>query len=183
VLSRKKASYDDSSYQYRLLTLKAFSSDSIYPAEKGLDEFFAAREIKEKYMVQVFDIVVRLRAPSRALYMDASCAGLLVSSLMVIVRVHCEAIERKFLAYALNASMAQRTLEREQKGTTIMMVQTADIEELEIPLPTFEKQKSFVSLMELAERETALLERLKEEKIRYSHALLDKIISQEKETR
>jgi restriction endonuclease S subunit len=61
------------------------------------------------------------------------------------------------------------------------MIKIKDLGELTLHLPLLNVQENIVNLMALSEKEITLLERLKEEKQRYSQAVLDTIIQQNKE--
>ena len=181
VLSRKKAAFhDDVKHFYRQITLKSFS-DSITLQSQYFDDFISTEEINDTYISQAGDILVRLREPNTAVYIDEDYAGFVVPSLMVIIRVDDERVDNAFLAHYLNSRVVRRILEREVKGTTIPMIKTRDLEDLDIVLPLLQEQKKAVAFMKLAAKELQLLEKLKEEKKCYSQAVLETIIEQNKE--
>jgi len=181
VLSRKKAAlHDDVKYCYKQITLKSFSN-SITLQSQYFDDFISIEEIDSTYLSQVGDIVVRLREPNTAVYIDESSAGLVVPSLMAVIRVQDSRVDNAFLAHYLNSGAAKKALERELKGTTIPMIKTKDLENLMIVLPPLEEQKKVVAFMNLTKKEQYLLDKLKKEKQRLSQAVLDTIIQQHKE--
>jgi len=76
VLSRKKASpYDSEKKYYRQITLKSFSN-TITLQDQYFDEFISTEYIDERYISRVGDIVVRLRKPNVAAYIDEKSAGM-----------------------------------------------------------------------------------------------------------
>jgi restriction endonuclease S subunit len=181
VLSRKKAALDDpEQYSYKQITLKSFSN-SVTLQSDYFDDFVSIEKIDNKYLSQAGDIIVRLREPNTAVYIDAESAGLVVPSLFAIVSVDEPNINNTFLAYYLNSMGVKKVLERELKGTTIPMIKIKDLAELTLHLPSLNVQQNIVDLMLLSEKEITLLERLKEEKQRYSQAILETIIQQNKE--
>jgi restriction endonuclease S subunit len=181
VLSRKKAALDDpEQYSYKQITLKSFSN-SVTLQSDYFDDFVSIEKIDNKYLSQAGDIIVRLREPNTAVYIDAESAGLVVPSLFAIVSVDEPNINNTFLAYYLNSMEVKKVLERELKGTTIPMIKIKDLAELTLHLPSLNVQQNIVDLMLLSEKEITLLERLKEEKQRYSQAILETIIQQNKE--
>ena len=181
VLSRKKAALsDDVKIHYKQITLKSFSN-TISLTPDYIDEFVSTENIADTYISRVGDIVVRLREPVTAVYIDESTKGMIIPSLMAIVRVKSDMVNGEFLAYYINSTTSQKILGKEIKGTTIAAIKTKDMEELEVVLPSLEEQKRVVALMDLSQNEIELLEKLKREKQQFSQAVLDTIIQSNKD--
>ena len=181
VLSRKKAKlHGDIKYYYKQITLKSFS-DSITLQTHFFDDFISIEEIDETYTSRLGDIIVRLREPNTAVYINEKSAGLVIPSLFAIVRVNDKTVDNTFLAYYLNSMEVRRVLERELKGTTISMIKTKDLGNLVLNLPPVDVQKNMVKLMVLSEKEIALLDKLKEKKQQYAQAALNTIIKRNKD--
>ena len=181
VLSRKKAKlHSDIKHYYKQITLKSFS-DSITLQTQFFDDFISIEEIDETYISRVGDIIVRLREPNTAVYINEKSAGLIIPSLFAIVRVYDQTVDNAFLAYYLNSKGVEKALERELKGTTISMIKTKDLGNLVLNLPPADVQKNIVRFMVLSEQEIALLDKLKEEKQQYTQAVLDTIIKRNKD--
>lgn len=181
VLSRKKAALsDDVKIHYKQITLKSFSSTTSLTLDY-IDTFLSTKEIADTYMSRVGDVVVRLREPVTAVYVDESTKDMVIPSLMAIVRAESSMIHGEFLAYYINSTVAQKILEKEIKGTTIAAIKTKDLEELEVVLPSLEDQKKVVAFMNLSCKETELLDKLKKEKQQFSQAVLDTIIQSNKD--
>lgn len=177
VLSRKKAALsDEDKVHYKQITLKSFST-SIRLKEEYFDGFISTEEIDPTYISKVGDIVVRLREPNVAAYINDKSAGLVIPSLMSIIRVDDAHINKEFLAYYLNSATIKRSLQKKIKGTTIPMIKTKDLESLDIVLPSLEEQRNVVELLKLLEKEAKLLEELKEQKEQFGQAVLDTIIT------
>ena len=181
VLSRKKAALsDDVKIHYKQITLKSFSN-TISLTPDYIDEFVSTEEIADTYMSRVGDVVVRLREPVTAVYIDESTKGMIIPSLMAIVRVKSDRVNGEFLAYYINSTTSQKMLEKEIKGTTIAAIKTKDLEELKVVLPSLKEQKRVVAFMKLSQKETELLDKLKREKQQLSQAVLDTIIQSNKD--
>ena len=181
VLSRKKASLsDDVKIHYKQITLKSFSNTTSLTLDY-IDNFVSTEEIADTYLSRVGDVVVRLREPITAVYIDESAKNMVIPSLMAIVRVESSMIHGAFLAYYINSTTSQKMLEKEIKGTTIAAIKTKDLEELEVVLPSLEDQKKVVAFMKLSQNEMELLDKLKKEKQQFSHAVLDTIIQSNKD--
>ena len=177
VLSRKKGDVHDEHYfTYQAVTLKAFTDKGIL-AQEALDTFIAKESISEKYLTKEGDILVRLRTPSYAVYIDKECEGMIVPSFVAHLNV-LNGDAMPLLTHYLNALSTQRELQKKAKGTAISMIKTKDLGELDINLPSLEQQKRLCTLLQLADREADLLETLKMQKIAYKNQILDTIIKQ-----
>ena len=179
VIARKKAKLDSQyKIEYEQISLRYFGRGiKLNRFEKEL--FVSAENIDRKYLTQEGDVVVRLRAPSSAVYIGKEDKGLLIHSLLAVIRVESKLLDAKYLAYYINAHATQRILKQDVKGTAIPMLKTKDLEELNITLPTLEKQKEIVRFLELANREQNLLQQLIKEKQELSQAILNNIIKEE----
>jgi len=181
VLSRKKATLSaDVKIDYKQITLKSFSNTTSLTLDY-IDNFASTKEIADTYLSCVGDVVVRLREPITAVYIDESAKNMVIPSLMAIVRVESSMMYGEFLAYYINSTTSQQMLEKEIKGTTIAAIKTKDLEELEVLLPSLEDQKKVVAFMKLSQNEMELLDKLKKEKQQFSHAVLDTIIQSNKD--
>lgn len=183
VTARKKAKLDSPRHiPYEQISLKYFGTGvRLNRLGQEKEVFIASEELESKYLTQEGDVVVRLRAPSSAVYVEKEDEGLLIHSLLAVIRVKSDKVDAKYLAYYLNARATQRVLKQDVKGTAIPMLKTKDLERLAVTLPPLEKQKKLVAFLELTDKEQILLHTLAEEKQRLSQAFLDTIIQQNKE--
>ena len=88
-------------------------------------------------------------------------------------------IDPKFLACFINSSLAQKQFKKEANMTNIPMMTLQDLAELNVVLPSLEKQAKIVALLELAEQEITLLNGLKSLKTIYKDELFSTIITKE----
>ena len=178
VLARKKGDVHDAVHQaYRVVSLKAFHENG-YLETDHLDTFVAQEVLDATYLTRPGDVLVRLREPNIAVYIDAKSAGLVVPSHVAIIRSHNDAAVNEFLAYFINSNHIQVQLLKVSKGTTIPMIKTKDLADLDIALPALESQHKTVSWLRLANRELELMDALKTAKDRYKKEILDTIIQQ-----
>jgi restriction endonuclease S subunit len=181
VVARKKAKPDSlQRIKYEQISLRYFGT-GVKLDKSQKDIFVSSEEIDSKYFTQEGDVVVRLRSPNSAVYIEKEDAGLLLHSLLAVIRVESDKLDAKYLAYYINAYSTQRILKQDVKGTAIPMLKTKNLEQLAVTLPPIKKQKELVRFLELADKERALLLHLTEEKQRLSQAVLDTIIQQHKE--
>ena len=181
VVGRKKAQLDSEyKIEYSQVSLRCFGS-GVKLNHTHTDEFVSLAELDAKYFTQEGDILVRLRSPSLALYVEKEDEGLLINSLLSIIRLKSEKVDAKYVAYYINSKIVERQLKLNMQSTAIPMVKTKDLENLEIVLPPLAEQKRLVSLLDLAQQEQVLLQKLIDEKKQLSQTILDTIIEQNKE--
>ncbi|MBE0491129.1 MAG: restriction endonuclease subunit S, partial [Sulfurospirillum sp.] len=167
VLNRKKADMSKASkFYYSVVSLKSFNENAIY-ADTFADEFISNEQIKEDYQVKQGDILLRLREPNFAVYIDKEYENLIYPSLMVRVKLQDSRFDAHFVAHYLNSTIVRRALSTELSGTTISMIKVADVNKIEIPLINLDKQIKIVEYLKLAHQENELLQNLINEKQKY----------------
>ncbi len=176
-LFRKKSAPYQSNISYKQLTLKSFSK-SIKVNPSTLDDFLSIDEINENYLTKEGDVVVRLRKPSTAVYIDKINQGAIISSLMTVIRLNNANIDNKFLAHYLNSSTVQKVFSIASEGTTIPMIGIKDIMALDIVFPPLEQQHKIVETMNLLYQQQDILEEMQSKKKIYTQGVLNTIIQQ-----
>ena len=180
VVGRKKAQLDSvEKVKYSQVSLRCFGS-GIKLDHLHTDVFVSAQKIDAKYFTQEGDILVRLRSPSLALYIEKEDEGLLINSLLSVIRVNKQNVDAKYIAYYINSKSAKRLLILDTQSTAIPMVRNQDLENLEIVLPPLKEQQRLVSYLDTAQKEQDLLQQLIDEKQQLSQTILDTIIQQNK---
>ena len=180
VVGRKKAQLDSThKVEYKQVSLRCFDS-SVKLDQTYIDEFISSEEVAPKYFTSEGDILVRLRSPNSSVYVEKGDEGLLINSLLSVIRINQRALDAKYVAYYINSNTAQRILKLDVQSTAIPMLRTKDLENLEIILPPIEEQKRLVSLLDLTQKEQELLLLLAQEKKQLSQTILDTIIKQNK---
>ena len=134
VLNRKKADKNiDEKFRYKVVSLKSFAENTIYD-NSFADEFISNEQISKEYKVSHGDVLLRLREPNFAVYIDKEYSDLVYTSLMVRIRVSSDKFDPHFVAHYLNSSTVKRALAPDISGTTIAMIGVASINNLKIPL-------------------------------------------------
>lgn len=179
-LSRTKATPSSlRNYTYKTLSINAFPSNGIKIIQGYENLHISNEEISDTYFTQEGDVLIRLRDPIRSLFISKDSTGLLVSSLVVIVRVDRGQILGEFLSYYLNSNLPQNYFQSKVRGTTIPMIRVSDLKELEIPLPSLEKQKKIISLMQESEKEISLLKEAITQKSLLNQQIFKTLLSKE----
>jgi len=178
VLNRKKADMSKASkFYYSVVSLKSFNENALYD-NTFADEFISNEQIKEDYQVKQGDILLRLREPNFAVYIDKEYENLIYPSLMVRVKIQDTRFVPHFIAHYLNSTIVRRALSTELSGTTIPMIKVADVNEIKIPLINLDKQKKIVEYLKLAHQENELLQNLINQKQKYSKEIFETLALQ-----
>lgn len=177
VLNRKKAELSSTSkYPYGVVSLKSFNEEALYEHHYA-DEFISSEQIKDEFMVRNGDILLRLREPNHAVYIDNDYEGLIYPSHMVMIRVRDERVDACFLAMYLNSTIVKKQLQGGAlAGTQIPMIKVSDVNGIEICLPSLEKQKMIVEYSKLSGKELQLLRDLIIEKSKLSKQIFEKLV-------
>ena len=121
----------------------------------------------DKKLTHEGDIVVKLSAPYNAVIIDKEHEGMLVSSFCSIIR-NVTQIDKKYLVAFLNSTFAQNQLKSSVVGTVMSILSNGKLYELEIPVPSKEKQESIGLFFEKTVKNRILLQKiikLEEEKL------------------
>lgn len=180
VLNRKKASLQ-SNYKrdYNVVSLKSFSDSGVYLPNYA-EEFIANEDIKEDFIVKKGDILLRLREPNFAVYIEKDYDDLIISSLVAVVRVNSDYILPEYLAYYLNSNPVKMQLLQDITTTAIRMIKLIDINNLEISVPSIERQKIIIKTISTFNKEEVLLQDLITEKKKLKNAILETINKEDK---
>jgi restriction endonuclease S subunit len=179
VLNRKKAdiSIEDKFY-YSVVSLKSFNKDAIYD-DAFSDQFVSNEQIKDDDLVKQGDILLRLREPNFAVFMEKEHEKLIFSSLIVRIKLQDSTYDANFIAHYLNSNIVKKQLSQGAVvGTTIPMIKVADVNEIKIPLINLDKQKKIVEYLKLAHKENELLQNLINQKQKYSKEIFETLALQ-----
>ena len=179
VLIRKKADKNvDEKFSYKVVSLKSFNENTLFD-DSFADEFISNEQINDEYKVSRGDVLLRLREPNFAVYIDKDYDDLIYSSLMVRIRVKSDIFDPHFVAHYLNSSAVKRALAPDVSGTTIAMIGVASINNLKIPLVNLQTQNKIVKYLNLARQESEILQNLAAQKQKYHKSIFENLIKEE----
>ncbi|MEI0529669.1 restriction endonuclease subunit S [Brachyspira intermedia] len=178
-VSRASAKKYEKGYDINLINLKAFDNKSVkyIQNEKNIDTI----QIKQKNidLIQANDIIIRLREPFNSIIIEDNIDNCIISSLMACIRIKEEFYNiclPHFIAIYLNNKKVQKFLKRESRGTGIISIGTLDIAEIEIELPSIDKQKEIIEINSLFERDIFIHGKLFELKQVFYKEAMNKIL-------
>lgn len=175
VLNRKEAGFNDTdTFKYKQLTLKSVNNNgSINP--EYLDIFLSKEPLKDKYLTQKSDIIVRLSYPYTAILIDGQAEGIVVSSHFCIIRCDTTIILPEYLQLILNSSSVYKKISLATVSSALKVIRPSFFSELNINIIPLDKQRVLGNINNLYRKEIDLLERLKTEKQRCYSLFINKI--------
>ena len=126
-------------------------------------------DIKEHHLVQKGDLVFRSRGlqATAAVLLDDPGKAVVAAPLLRIRVTKPEKVLSGYLNWYISQRDAQIFLTSRAKGTVQKMISKQALEDLEVALPSLEKQKTIVELASLVAREQTLLLSLADKRGQY----------------
>ena len=162
VLSRKQAK-EPSEYRYPLINLRCIQQEGTIQLKEA-DIYEAKEPLKEEYLSQSGDIIVRLTAPYTAVLIDETTSGMVVSSNFVVIRVEDKSLLPEYLFWLLNTEKIKRKIYENATSNMLGAVNARFLADFELALLSVEDQRKISQFNLLAKRERQLLRMLADEK-------------------
>lgn len=130
-------------------------------------------DLKDRHLVQAGDLLFRSRGVTNSAALVGGGLGRAVlAAPMLLIRPQTNVVEPAYLQWFINHPSTQATLAGQAAGTAVKMIGKGVLDHLKVVLPPVEKQRRIVEVAQLASREAALLEELRERR----KALLEGIL-------
>ena len=179
VLVRKRAdAKDKDAYKYRMLTLKSFEPRG-WVNEGELDVFFSKEKLENKYLTNKGDIIIRLTTPYTAICINDKQEGLVIPSNFAIIRLKEQIYIPEFVALFLNSEIIEKKFFKSSISTTIPLIKTKHLREIDISDIPLAVQQKIVELNQLQVGEKILLSCLMKEKDKLAKASINTIIMED----
>ncbi len=160
--------------RYPSLNLRAINPGG-YVDLAQTDVLDAAEELSAEYLTQVGDIVVRLTAPYTAVLIDASTAGMVISSNFIIIRTEGKKLLPEYLFWILNTPKVKRAIYENTSSNMLGAIKAGFFSAFELDVPAFNLQQKIADIHQLAMKEAQLLRSLANEKERYYGLMVEQI--------
>lgn len=178
VATRKKATSKDSDFfKYKMLSLKSFEPSGKLITNE-LEWFKSNEELEGKYLTHLGDIVIRLTAPYTAICINKSETELLVPSNFAIIRIEDNSFLPEYVSMFLNSEKMENEFKRSSVSTTIPLIKTSYLREVEIPEKKLEMQKKLLKFNDLQKKEIILVNNIIKEKLKLAQARIKKILEE-----
>ena len=138
-------------------------------------------DVKKHHLAQRGDLIFRTRGllTTSAILLDDPGQAVVAAPLLRIRVTKLQAVLPEYLNWYIGQRDAQIFLASRARGTVQKMIGKQAIEELEVALPTLEKQKAIVELASLAAREQDLLQSVAEKREQYISTVLMQLAKEE----
>lgn len=173
VLARKQ-SKGKSEYRYSLLNLRSVLPDGSVDKSQ-VEVFYTVEPLKQEYISQKGDLIVRLTAPYTAVLIHDETAGMVISSHFLVIRIDSNLVLPEYLFWLLNSSKVKRQMFGSATGNVLGAVKTSYLAEFDLKVIPLEQQRKLAELNFLAKRECQLLKELAEQKKKYNAYLLEQV--------
>lgn len=115
----------------------------------------------EKHFLQMGDILVAAKGYDHfAVEYEGIIKPAVASSMFIVIRLQEKNILPAFLSWFINLHQTQKILLDSAKGTSLPSITISALADLEIPIPTIEKQNLILQIHELYQKEIILNEKL-----------------------
>ena len=148
VLNRKEARYEEETERvYRRVTMRSLNEYGVLK-RNDIDVFPSIEKLDSSVLTHKNDIIVKLFTPIFPTLVKKDAEGLVIPSQLVVIRVFDERVLPEYLRYYLSApevSELMLSIEGWRSQRTIKVRTFAD---LEIPIPSIEKQRLIAEMAE-----------------------------------
>jgi uncharacterized RmlC-like cupin family protein len=134
----------------------------------GLD-----RKLKEHHVVRPGDLVVRSRGLVFTSAIVAECpASAVVAAPLFLIRPEEKVVLPEYLHWFIHQPPAQVFLSGVSKGTSQKMIDKEALENLQVAMPSLDRQRAITELAALAEKERRLIDRIARRRGQYISATM-----------
>lgn len=132
---------------------------------------------KPNQLARPGDIIFRSRGQTNtAALLQEDTQNTIVAAPLFRVRPDTTKVVPEFLLWWINQPSSQSYLASRVKGTMVKMVSKQGLEDLEVNLPSLERQKKIADFFSLSMREQQLLEEIKNRKAIYAQGILMQMV-------
>jgi restriction endonuclease S subunit len=176
--SRIEASQDGG---VRVIQMKDLGDDNVVHLGESIHIDHA--KPKPNQLAKLGDIIFRSRGQTNtAALLNKDVKSTIVAAPLLRVRPDVNKVVPEFLLWWINQPLSQSYLVSRSKGTMVKMVSKEGLENLEVNLPSLERQAKVAEFFSLSMREQTLLEGIKNRKAIYTQGILMQIASASRQT-
>ena len=157
--------YDIAIVQTGVFAKKSPTPNAVYLQQSDFDEegnvdvsLSPTIEVSDKYMLNSGDLLVVCKGgKNQCIEVPEMGYKAVASSSFLVLRINDkENVLPAYVAWFLNLSSTQRILMQQAKGSAILSISKNVLGEIEIPIPSVEKQQQCLQLAKLYKREQML---------------------------
>ena len=175
--SRIEASRDG---DVRVIQMKDLGDDNFVHLSESIH--IDRAKLRPNQLARSGDIIFRSRGQTNtAALLNEDAENTIVAAPLFRVRPDIQKVVPEFLLWWINQLSSQAYLASRSKGTMVQMVSKQGLEDLEVNLPSLEKQVKIADFFSLSMREQQLLEEIKNRKAIHTQGILMQMASESRE--
>ncbi len=165
---------EEGEHEYQIFNLKNYEEKREYETVKTQKDF-SDRTTKQG------DLLFRLVAPNKIIYVSKKEENLLVPSQLCIIRANKEKINPTFLKWYLESQSGREKILIEQIGSSIQKISIASLKKIEIPEVEMKKQENIKDLIDVWNQEKKIMQDMIDTKEMLYSNIIEQIIEGGKE--
>lgn len=129
-------------------------------------------DVREQHLLRPGDLVFKSRGVTNsAAVVKRDVGPAVLAAPMLLIRPTTTVLPA-YLYWYLNVPTTQTLLAAQAEGTSVRMISKARLENLDVPIPSLQKQQVITAVAQLAEREQWLMARVCKERRRLADGIL-----------
>lgn len=161
---------------YKQIKLKDVTKEGIILFDQLTE--FEAQNVNERFFLKKNDIIFKAKcAENSAALIEEDLADTVATSHFLVLTVNnVNQVDPAYLAMYLNSDFAQSYFKINAQGVTVPMIRLSTLEELDVKLPTIEKQREVAKAYQLLKDERAVMEQLIQNREKQFKAYLQNLL-------
>ena len=148
VLNRKEARHEETTERvYRRVTMRSLNEYGVLK-RNDIDVFPSIEKLDPSVLTHKNDIIVKLFTPIFPTLVREDFEGLVIPSQLVVIRVFDERVLPEYLRYYLSAPEVSELMLSIEGWRSQRTIKVGTFADLEIPIPSIEKQRLIAEMTE-----------------------------------
>lgn len=160
---------EDGKYEFPIFNLKNYEEKQKYQTIR-MQKDFSDKTTKRG------DLLFRLVAPNKIIYVDETQENLLVPSQLCIIRPNQSKIHPIFLKWYLESQSGKEKIMLEHIGSSIQKISVASLKKIEIPKVDRKEQENIKDLIEVWNQEKEIMQTIINTKEMLYSSIIEQII-------
>lgn len=139
---------------------------------------FECEKMPSRFLLKKNDVIFKAKcAENSAALIEEDLEDVVASAHFLVITIHdIEQLDPGYLVTYLNSELAQSYFKANAQGATVPMVRLSTLQELEIQLPSIEKQREIAKAYQLVKEEKATMEQLIQNREKQFKAYLQRVL-------
>lgn len=131
----------------------------------------------ERHLLKGGDILLAVKGYDHfAVMYNESIGSAVASTVFLVIRLKSKEVLREYLVWFLNHPRTQGFLAGSSKGSNLPSITKSDVENIEVPIPSVEIQKTVLEIYKLRQQEIDIKQRIEElHELSVQHQILNAI--------